>query len=162
MNERGLYDIYSVWHVPFWKTKIFYISIYVVIACIVLAVMFAVYRWYRSRSVALSLWDKATVEVQTLLVKQESVSDLYAQLTHILKRYISERYGCNLHADTDVEFLISIKTLPIPAEVYADIESILEGATEIKFSNISVARAKLEDAVARTRNCIQRTIPTSK
>lgn len=162
MNERGLYDIYSVWHVPFWKTKTFYISMYGAIACIVLALIYVCYRWYRARQIALPLWDKAIADVQALLVKQESVSNLYAQLTHILKRYLSERYHCNLHADTDAEFLVSIKALSIPAMVHADIESILEGATEIKFSNVSVARAKLEEAVARARNCIQRTIPTSK
>jgi hypothetical protein len=162
MNEHGLYDIYSVWHVPFWKTQFFYASISIFVVLFFLMLALILYKWYKMRKKSISLWDQASADLQALLMKQESVSNLYAQLTHILKKYISDRYACDLYADTDAEFIFSIKKLDIPSQVCMDIESILEGVTEIKFSNISVARVKLEEAVRQAVQCVQRTIPLSK
>lgn len=44
LDSNGLYDIYPLWHVPFWQTTWFYGAVMTIIALIFLVSMFLIFK----------------------------------------------------------------------------------------------------------------------
>jgi len=150
MTEKGLYDIYSTWHVPFWQTNWFYLLIGVFISLIILFIVYLIVKKIRFRpKKQLPFWQQALHAIEQLK-KENKITvvqgkEFYAQLTAILKRYIALRFHVDVQGKTDDELIayLSDKKL-FDAKLLQNIKSIFSGSVTIKFANTQAAQEQME------------------
>lgn len=163
---QHIYEIYDMWHVPWWQTMWVHYSILVV----GLIVLFLV-AWYgiqkiREKKRQTSPWGKALKDLEDLRI-QGFVSvvyskELYTALTHILKHYLYERYGFDIVAKTDDEAIAFLEKSSLPLELLQPIRIIFNGSIVIKFANACAIKTQIEQDFAASRDIIYKTIPDTK
>lgn len=148
VNEIQFYDIYDVWYTPWYKTTYFYIAL----TCIVLGIIYLLYRWYRNRKrvvVKLSPVQKATCMLANIEKKHLNDPSLsYTLLTQTIKIYIQEEYDKSLLGATDDEFINYILTQKFLTEdLVKDIVTLFEGSNFIKFAGQEAQHEELQRAL---------------
>jgi hypothetical protein len=164
--EQKLHDIYDVWHVPFWQQRWFYWTVWAVcIALFLILLCIAIKKYYaRKKNSAKKPWDTAFESLSLLQEKKvttiEEGGNLYVSLTHILKKYLHQRYGFDIASKTDDEVITYLEEQRFEPSLLADIREIFEGSVYIKFAHVHVMQEHIEKDLARSIAFIKATLPT--
>lgn len=157
-----MYDIYGVWHVPFWQTHIFIISMWCLAIFIALTFVYLLVRFLKARQKTLKPWEWANRELDALWERRgftrEDAKRFYSQLTEILKMYVEKRYGYAVLSATDIEFLAYMRDRQLPAALMEHLEDIFEGVQEIKFANLETIPENIERDFALAKAFIANTV----
>jgi len=164
LNEQGLYDIYSIWHVPFWQTKAFYYTVGSCIGIVLLMLTWGLIRWYRAKKIVpKTAWQLALDELHALQQKQylsaEESKACYFAMTNIIKTYFIARFDYPLQGKTDdevVQYLLSTEHHALaPA-----LKEIMHGCQYIKFAHQTALHDTVMQHLAQCNTLITKTIPT--
>lgn len=159
----GLYDIYGLWHVPFWHTRWFLITSGIIVFCIVAALIFFIISIKRQKLQKIPYWQRALMRMQELLASPMASSEqgyqVYGKLVFALKEYLAERYHFPAHAMTDDELLAFLAGIACPSEILQLLERILKGGVEIRFAGQKTYHDAVVDAINNAIVIIKGTIP---
>jgi hypothetical protein len=164
LTEKGLYDIYSVWHVPFWQTKAFFITIATIISMLLITIIWLIVLWYRKkRANAKESWQLALEQLQLLQQKmylsKEDGKQCYFAMTHIIKTYLIIRFSYPLHGKTDEEMIRYLAASTHQKALVDELKEIMEGALYIKFANEQAMQETIKKHLEQCCMIIERTIP---
>ncbi|MDP3889148.1 MAG: hypothetical protein Q8Q25_01235 [bacterium] len=167
MDDRGLYDIYGIWHQPFWQTRTFLIIVLVLSGVLILGFFGFMLRWIlKRRKKRLLPWQRALHELDRLkqqkMVTIEQAKQLYSGVSIVFKSYFHERYHFDLYGKTDQEMLFYLKQRDFPADLMRDIEQVLLGGQMVKFAGQRALQEVIERHFNICTTIIMRTIPEEK
>jgi hypothetical protein len=167
-DKNGLFDIYGMWHEPFWQTSWFHGICYALIVCIVLLlgliIGYYIYRkLYKNR---LSAWQYACLQLEPLTKRQyqdrEDAKQAYTIITSVLKEYCASRFSWPVISATDDEFATYVKTTSLLPELVEDIQHIVSGAVMVKFANQNALALQVITDANRALSVVRMTIPQDK
>ncbi len=169
LNEKtGLYENYGLWHVPFWQTQTFRLTVEIV-ACVVLLLVVACvvkkYLQYRKRK-KLPVWDQALLELSHL--KRDHKVDVvhgrefYLTVSALIKKYFHDRFGYDVMGKTDDEAVQYLQDNYLDVHGVEEIKALLQGGVIIKFANAQAAQEQIDHDYVRAVAIITRTIPEKK
>jgi signal transduction histidine kinase len=157
-----IYDIYGVWHVPFWQTQTFIMSMWSIAILLAIALIYLIVRFFKSRKKQLKPWQWANNELDALWERRgftrEDGKRFYSQLTDIMKMYVEKRYSYAVLSATDIEFLAYMKDRHLPAALMENLEQIFDGVQEIKFANLDAIPENIERDFALAKAFVANTI----
>jgi hypothetical protein len=162
VDERGLYSIYDIWHVPFWQTSAFYITL-----SAVLGILFGFLIWFlikrlRNKKPAITSWEQALQRITALQQRscqtRQEGKEIYSLLIAELKNYCTMRYQHLCHTKTDHEFLLSMHT-QVSADIMSQLEDIIQGGILVKFANEHMIQDHVKKHIAQGIHIIQMTMP---
>lgn len=157
-----IYDIYGVWHVPFWQAKPFIIGMWCLATALLLGLIYLLIRFLKSRKKPLKPWEWADQELNALWERRgftrEDGKIFYSQLTEIIKMYVEKKYGYQVLSATDIEFLAYMRDRHIDPVLMQNLEQIFEGVQEIKFANIDAIPENIERDFALAKAFVANTI----
>lgn len=164
INEQGLYDIYSLWYVPFWQRTEFYIAVGITIAIILGIAAYFFVRWYRKKNaVPKTAWENALEQLTQLQQKKyESKEDgksCYFAMTTILKKYLATRYAYPIDGKTDEEMITYLAKSTEQKLLADELKEIIDGCLYIKFANAQAMQESIEKHLEQSCAIIKRTIP---
>jgi hypothetical protein len=165
MND--FYDIFGVWHEPWWQTLAWKVFAIVLIGIIATGIIYLVVRTILKRRKARPYWEVALMALHDLrasgLCTTERAKNFYVQLTDILKRYITERYGISVQGSTDKEILAYLEDhISFPKESLPILRDIFHHAGSIKFANESALLEYMEQDLALGLRLVKETMPFNK
>ncbi len=146
MNKHGLYDIYDVWHVPFWQTTAFFYSMVALGVVGVLLSIWFITKKMRSKQKIQTPWEKALQQLHVLQNSNISVDngkEFYFALTAIVKKYLEGRYGYKLTHKTDAECVKYLENNQLLPDHLDDLRRIFSGVEIIKFANAQAAHEQM-------------------
>ncbi len=164
MDKNGLYDIYSVWHVPFWQTSWFYWTVISLTILLCVMLVWGAYRWYRLRNrQPITPWEKALriiakLQNQTYTTQQKG-KQCYFVLTTALKNYLAERFGYPIAHKTDEEAASYLEHQQLEPNLTKNIPEILRGCLLIKFANEQAVNEQIQAHLALAKETVLSTIP---
>lgn len=165
LDDKGLYDIYSLWHIPFWQTSFFYWIILSFLAfSIVLALWVTIMWWYgKKKTVVKPAWQEALDKLYQLqqkkyLSKAEGKSCYFA-MTAIIKTYLIARYQYPLHSKTDQEMIHYIAKQKKQEKIADALKEIIHGSLYIKFANERAMQKTIMVHLERCCTIVHQTIP---
>jgi hypothetical protein len=163
LNELGLYDVYGAWHIPFWKTNIFYGLSGIVLLGISGLFLYWIYKKYLYARPKKTCWEIALEQIDYLqknnYANKDRGKEFYSALTATLKRYVHERYGFDSRAKTDSEFLQYMVEQKFDTHLMQEITTIFEGSLTIKFANAGAVQKQIDHDVSAAISFIKKTIP---
>jgi len=167
IEKLELYDIHSVWHTPFWQTKIFMISVAAIGVGVVVLLCYWVYKnYFRKKPVAVPVWEQALLEMKVLQEKKyetkEDGKKFYFQVTDILKRYLESRYNYNLHGKTDEELVCYLDQQDTLPDLKNGLKDITQGCIYIKFANQEAMQEQILSHLEMGIKLITMTIPNEQ
>jgi len=166
LNEKtGLYENYDLWHVPFWQTEKFQLTVKIIGFLVVLSIIFFLvrkYLYYRKRK-KLPLWEQALLQLSHLR-KEHKVNvlhgkEFYLTVSMLLKEYFHNRFGYNLISKTDEEAVVYLQEHYVDEQSVEEIKALLQGGTIIKFANAQAAQEQIERDYLRAIAIIKKTVP---
>jgi hypothetical protein len=154
INRIELYDIYTTWHVPFWQTNWFYLTIIVVSLLTIGSIIAWLIIRYKERNKPIKTpWQIAleqlhVLQKHTYTTKAES-KECYFAITNILKEYLHTQHQLHTIGKTDVELIRYLKqgSLLKPA-ILKNLEEICNGCLYIKFANQEAIQKQISDHLA--------------
>ncbi len=164
MDQNGLYDIYSVWHVPFWQTSWFYWTVISLVILLGVVLGWGAYRWYRLRNKQpITPWQKALriitkLQNQTYTTQQEG-KHCYFVFTTALKQYLEERFAYPIAHKTDEEAASYLEQQQLEQNLKKNIQEILRGCLLIKFANEQAVSEQIQAHLALAKEIVVSTIP---
>ncbi len=160
---QQLYDIYGLWHVPWWQAPwVWY--------CLVVSGLLLV-GWYVTRRIMMrrrahTPWGTALMALDTLkaqgLISVVYSKEFYTALTKIFKTYLQERYGLDVAGKTDDEVLELLERSPFPPDLLSPLRIIFKGSITIKFAKAQAIKDQIEQDFVASRVIIDKTIPNEK
>ena len=93
------------------------------------------------------------------LVARERLVEHFEQVTTILRQYCGDRYGFDGLESTTREMLAILRRVIPPIAALDDIEKSLRRADLVKFARLTPDSDECNEALARARTIIERTIP---
>ncbi len=93
------------------------------------------------------------------LVERERLVEHFEQVTTILRQYCGDRYGFDGLESTTREMLAILRRVIPPIAALDDIEKSLRRADLVKFARLTPDADECNEALARARTIIERTIP---
>ncbi len=163
--DNQLYDIYPVWHVPFWQTQWFVIGVSALILIVCIAALLLIVRKIKARKLQKSPWDKALMACDSLEKDHMHAyegKEFYLALTIIIKDYLHRRYGFDVHSKTDEELIAYLNALHFNKELVEQLHAVMQGVVTIKFANAAAMQEQMKRDLATTRLFIKKTIPTAQ
>lgn len=145
--ELKLYDIYGLWHVPFWQRIWFKISIFLLVCALLSLIIYFVIKKYKQRMVQLSSWQIALNALDELTSFQTVGHRVryYADLTTLLKKYISGRFGVDVRSFTD-EQMCSYIDSRVPYDQHKEqLKQIFRAGQLIKFAHHDALEKQMID-----------------
>lgn len=162
LDEQGLYGIYDTWHIPWWQTKTFYITVIISGLLLAFIMLFFIVRFLRRKKmVPQPAWVRATEHLE-LLLKQanpENSKMIYLTISQIVRNYLNERYGLDTHGKTDKQLLVYLQNTEFPQHLLTMMETVFEGGVIIKFANARAAEEQMKQDLASCISIIKHTIP---
>ncbi len=166
MHEQELYDIYDLWHVPFWQTLWFKIIFFSVLFLALIALIVWFVRRRRNRKKELSAGEQALHDLRALrerkLVCSEHAQEFYLRVTSILKTYLHHQYRLPVQAKTDQELLHFLYQEHFSPSLLQELQEIFSGMELIKFARASAVAEQLERDLQRSILFVERTISDEK
>ncbi len=164
LNEKGLYDIYAMWHVPFWQTTQFYIAVSTICLIILSGIIWLFIRWYRKKNaVPKTAWENALDALQLLQQKKylskEEGKLCYFAMTSILKKYLATRFAYPLDGKTDEEMIFYLAKSTDQKMLADDLKEIIDGCLYIKFANAQAMQENITKHLEQSCMIVKKTIP---
>ena len=137
VDENNLYDIYGHWHVPFWQTPVFNMSIVgLFLLGLSIMIFFMIKKYWKKRQISPA--QKALRALQRLEMKpihtRQDAHEAYFDLTDILKRFFQEHYGILFEAMTDQEMAFSLKKASFDPALFPALDDLIEAGTNVKYA----------------------------
>lgn len=164
MNEHGLYEVYDVWHVPFWQTKIFFYSMVVLGLIILSFTIWFVIKKFKKQKKQMP-WDSALQQLDALQqsdISIENGKEFYFTLTSILKKYLQDRYEYKLTHKTDAESIEYLEQNELLPNYLDDVRSIFSGIQIIKFANAQAAQEQMLNDLKISIMLVKKTVEEIK
>jgi LPS O-antigen subunit length determinant protein (WzzB/FepE family) len=144
-----LYDIYGLWHVPFWQRSWFIISVVTLASLLIAGIVYFLLKKYRSRKVTVPAWQSALQQLDKIkksnMLTPEHGQHYYVLLTSLLKSYISSRFAQDVSSLTDAQMCAYIDE-HLPYEVHKDnLKQIFSAGQLIKFAHRDVLQVQMLD-----------------
>lgn len=141
-----LYDIYGLWHVPFWQRSWFIISMSALIIVLIAGIAYFLIKKYRSRKVAVPAWQSALQQLNKIKASDVHIVErepYYRTLTSVLKSYISARFASDVSSLTDAQMCTYIDE-HLPDESYkANLKQIFSAGQLVKFAGRDALEAQM-------------------
>lgn len=160
-----LHDIYDLWHIPFWQTRAFKLSLIIIIFLMLLLIGSIVFKRIYRRYRTLKPWDQAILDLEQLQKKIAllDAKEFYTRLTTILKTYLRDRYGFDVMGKTDDELIHYLSTTDFPVTLLERLQALLARSAAHKFAaNPAVSNNLMLDDTLIGITLIQQTIPIQK
>lgn len=163
LDERGLYTIYNVWHVPFWKTPWFYGICIGILVITIFLLLYAAVRLYTVYALKkrMTPWNRALDKLTALYAVPATTVDyqkyVYTEIIGILKEYIWQRYKLPVLSKTDKEMLSLLNDHT--AHCAAEFSDIITMGSAVRFAGVQVAHQTCLNAINQAVIIIQKTIP---
>ena len=134
-NETSeLYDIYGIWHVPFWQTKPFIMTLWCLWLVCAVALIYLVCALILNEK-DIKPWTWANRELDALWEKRgftrEDGKRFYSQLTEIIKVYLEKRYGYQVRSATDIELLAYLRDIVLIQNYVMIYHTFLKGRKKL-------------------------------
>jgi hypothetical protein len=166
LNERGLYDIYEMYYIPFWQTNWFFWSILGLIVFFVCGIMLLFVRFWMRRKKIITPWHKALARLDGLVVvdtlSPQAAKHYYFILTEVMKTYMGERYQWDTTHLTDREFVEYIAQTPLDLVIKNTLADVCKSAEMIKFADQKTVTSILKEHIVSLRTIIGATTPDTK
>lgn len=154
MDERGLYDIYGTWHIPFWQTNWFFLLCLAGAALLGAFFAWFVYRRYCNKNLAFTPYETAQRGLKKLenkpITNKADAQAVYFELTSLLKHYIQNSLGYQVIGLTDSELINFLSEHYFPAQAYAPLKDICSGCQHIKFAQESVLNEQIQQDLSKS------------
>ncbi len=152
-----LYEIYGLWHVPFWQRTWFKISIFIFFCALVGIIIYFLIKKYKQRAVQLPAWQIALNALDQLkkLQMPEYSARYYAALTHLLKVYISARFGVDVCSLTDQQMCDYIDQHLAYDHYKERLKQIFSAGQLIKFAHHDALEKQMIDDWQHAKDFIQ-------
>lgn len=146
---------YELWYQPFWKTNIFYFSLFIFLLAFFIVILVLLYKK--------KIWKKKQLsDIETFCYKidllngnkTKNVRKFYTELILILKEYLSSKFKYNFIKDTDEEMINSLRNFDFPADVISKLVPILIRAKMGKFANNEINETQMMDDLSVLRSVI--------
>ena len=143
-DKLELYDIYGMWHVPFWQRPFFLKVIAIMLFFLLfIGISFAI-RWFLKKRVkSLSAPEKALKDIAYLkeqyLKKETKTSEVYGLLLRSMKSFFYAQYGINMLSKTDDESIPFLQDLSLSDTVKEKLEELFKRSAVIKFSFMQIS-----------------------
>jgi hypothetical protein len=142
--KQEFYDIYDMWHVPFWQTRLFGGIVIFLLIIVAVTFLLILFKSYIRRKRPSFPWDRALNKLNSLFMQEqfskEESKQFYFKLTKILKDYLHERYNVVLRGKTDQELLLFLNESDFPADLLPPVRALFEGCLEIKYADDQVLK----------------------
>ncbi|MCA9770430.1 DUF4381 family protein [Candidatus Dependentiae bacterium] len=165
-DELGFYDIYDVWHMPWWQTRAWYVCCIIIAVLVLLVGIFFLIKYIRRKKVEQPIWQQALCELEALrsgnYVTVARGKEFYFIITEILKKYMAVRYQLNTIGKTDSQFIEYLQKAKFSPELITEIETIFMGGLTIKFANAKAAQERIDQDFAGSVALIKKTIRQEK
>ena len=167
LDEKGFYDIYSIWHVPFWQTRTFYLSSMLLVLTLLLVFAWFFIQWYRRKmATPLTAWEIALNHINQLQAKnyqtKESGKQCYFIMTNVVKTYLISRYHYPLRGKTDEEMITYLEKNVHQRFIADNVKKLINGCEYIKFANESAMQEQIIEHLSLCDAMIRKTIPQEK
>lgn len=164
LDERGLYGNYSLWHIPFWQTTWFKISIVSVFSLIGLfAIIFIIKKLRKKKKTEIAAWDyllqKLMPYKETEFETKESAKAFYATVTYEFKQYLFKRYGYDVRYKTDEEVIFYLERHEFNEELLTQLTDIMHGGVYVKFANMHAMQEQIKKHLESSISLVKKTIP---
>ncbi len=146
MNEHGLYDIYGMWHVPFWQTQTFMRLMGLLFVTALCILVWFIAKRLRTTTKPLTAREQALRALQQLeqsSMTVQNAKEFYFQLTMILKKYLSAAYGYALTDKTDTESITYLTDHTFEPNKLEEVRTVFSGIQVIKFANAQAAQEQM-------------------
>lgn len=162
MDSNELYDIYDMWHVPWWQTTVFWWLIYAVSAIILITMLIIIFRLLYKKRKPEEPWEAACRQLALAYKKARENVDVelfYAEITCVLKWYLTIRFEDDSVARTDIELLSNAQQNPaFPKLLVPAFSQLLDHASHARFAKQSLPLDQLYEDYACARHVIEQTI----
>jgi hypothetical protein len=160
----GFYDIYGLWHIPWWQQPIFKIVVVAIVLVLVLGFIAYLLKKLTNRKRTLSAGEVAQRDLASLgtpdMLNERKAKFFYSQLTTIIKQYICVRYGFDIVGKTDREMLMFLdEQVVFPRDLMPLLYDIFDHASQIKFANSAGIVEQMQSDLALGVRLIKETIP---
>ena len=174
--KTDIYDIYGVWHVPFWRTDFFRFCLYGIVSVLLLLCIFILIRFFMRRRalVPVSPWKLALARLNSLeqadifgtnniennsanTSENNSVSDamqFYTAIIAIVRSYLQQRYVCDLAGKTDEELLDYMVNGPLDRKAVPLLQAIIQESGEAKFFPSLVKMSQIRHDLNHARRIV--------
>lgn len=165
MND--FYDIFGVWHEPWWQSTTCKVFVLILTSTIVIWIAYRIFKKILTKKKVRPYWEVALTNLENLRAPKVFATDkaknFYFQLTSILKRYITERYGVAAQGSTEKEILTYLEDqIKFPKETLPVLRDIFYHASSIKFANEPALIEQMEQDLALGMRLVKETIPLNK
>ena len=163
LDALGLYDIYDVYHVPFWQTVWFYYSVLAVCVFLFLSlVSFTAFIFIRRRrKKSISSWEKALHELAILeqqkIMQPVTCDQFYECVTRITRVYLSERFNIDVLSNTDDEMCAYIQKSDDSS--LKSLDTVFNAGIMAKFARSSFTLQQIEKDYTKVKQFVIQTIP---
>lgn len=163
MDLNELYDIYDVWHIPWWQTTFFWWMIYAISAVILVIMLVIFLQLLFTKRKPEEPWRVACRQLAFAHKKaQEKVMGeelFYAEITRVLKWYLTIRFEDDSEARTDIELLSYAQQNPaFPKLLVLDFSQLLERASQARFAKMPLPIDQLHEDYTCAVQVIEQTI----
>lgn len=161
-NIIDFHDIYGYYHVSFWDTTWFKITMGISIMLLVAITILLIVSRKKKKS-PVSPWERARQELFLLAPEKythkEMYKKFYFQLSYIIKKYLDERYSWNIQNKTDTELIDWLEKQQYDQEIIDSLKKIAMSSQEVKFANVEALRSQAEMDKKTIMMIIEKTIP---
>jgi hypothetical protein len=164
LNDQGLYEIYELWHTPWWQTRTFYLGAGFVFMAVFTYAILRLIKRYHGAARHKNPWEIALLELQALRQSNidtvEASRECYERLCWILKKYISARFGMHLEGKTEQEMITILEMSAVmPQYQINELQEVFQGGTLVKFAKLSVLREQVIHDLERSTRIVLATRP---
>jgi len=158
-EQVELYDIYGMWHVPFWQTAFFY---YIVGGCGILLcgiAFYYCYRWYKRRTKKVPYWlvsQRALDELSGSSLNTVNCADLfYSRLLVILKQHLSAHFNHDFIGATDQECIQMLRRIGEKGPLGDTVKEITERTETIRFARDTALKEGMQTDLQKIYSIVQ-------
>ncbi len=144
-----LYDIYGLWHVPFWQRTWFIVCMVLLVSALLFGVCYLLIKQYKAKKPPIPAWKQALQRLQELkrteMLKKEKSERYYVQLTKLIKEYMSDQFGTNIRSLTDQQMCAYIDERTLYNKQKEQLKQIFSAGELIKFANQDAIEQQMLD-----------------
>lgn len=157
------YDIFGMWHVPWWQRQWVKNIGWACVTILVVSCIVYIIKKMLNLKKSIPAWQVAMKDLATLgrpdMLNEHTSKIFYTQLTIIVKQYIHRRYGFDIYGKTDREILAFLnEQVLFPRDLMPVLYDIFEHASLIKFAHATGIVEQMERDLALSMRLIKETM----
>lgn len=160
-QQDTLYDIYGHWHVPFWQTKMFKISLIAFFVLLFAELLFFLFKKYRKEKL-LTPGQQALKRLNALAQKKielrEDAHAVYFELTQIMKKFFGSYFAIPFEQLTDQEMVAQLEKLPQAQWYGQSLQEIVDSSLHVKYAQENALEEQVKENIKKASDIITRLI----